>query len=101
MSVSEVTKTFTIKNTLGLHARAAANFVRLASRFESDISIQKDGYIVDGKSILGVLSLAAVRGSKINIIVSGDDRDEALTELGKLIESGFGEGLHQDDKQGA
>lgn len=101
MSASELKKTFTIRNTLGLHARAAANFVRVASRFESDIRIQKDGYIVDGKSILGVLSLAAVRGSRIKIIVSGDDSDKALSELGRLIESGFGEGLHQDDKQGA
>lgn len=97
MSTTEINKTFTIKNTLGLHARAAANFVRTASRFNSDIKIQKDSYTVDGKSILGVLSLAAVRGSTINIIVSGDDSQEALREIGQLIESGFGEGLHEED----
>lgn len=95
MSDTELTKSFTIRNTLGLHARAAANFVRVASRFNSEIKIQKDGYRVDGKSILGVLSLAAVRGSRIAITVLGEDSEEAISELGKLVESGFGEGLHE------
>lgn len=94
---SGLTKGFRIVNTLGLHARAAANFVRVASRFSSDVKIRKDSYQVDGKSILGVLSLAAVRGSEIYITVDGDDSREALEELGKLIESGFGEGLHDQD----
>jgi len=89
-------KSFTIKNTLGLHARAAANFVRVASRFESSVKVQKDGYLVDGKSILGVLSLAAVRGSRIDIIISGKDSEAALQEIENLIESGFGEGTHRE-----
>lgn len=98
MSDTELTKSFTIQNTLGLHARAAANFVRVASRFNSEIKIQKDGYRVDGKSILGVLSLAAVRGSRIDITVFGEDSEEAISELGKLVESGFGEGLHEQGR---
>ncbi|HXG30019.1 MAG TPA: HPr family phosphocarrier protein, partial [Thermodesulfobacteriota bacterium] len=56
---------FKIKNRLGLHARAAATFVRLSNRFSSDIKLIKDGYEVNGKSILGILSLAAVQGSEI------------------------------------
>lgn len=96
MSKKELHKSFTIKNTLGLHARAAANFVRVTSRFESSVKIRKDGYLVDGKSILGVLSLAAVRGSRIDIIISGKDSEAALRELGNLIESGFGEGTHEE-----
>ena len=96
MSKNELHKSFTIKNTLGLHARAAANFVRVTSRFESSVKIRKDGYVVDGKSILGVLSLAAVRGSHIDIIISGKDSEAALRELEGLIEGGFGEGTHED-----
>ena len=96
LSNSSLQKDFTIKNTLGLHARAAANFVRVASRFSSDISIRKDGYKVDGKSILGVLSLAAVRGSVISIMISGEDSEAAMKEIGELVDSGFGEGLHKD-----
>lgn len=96
MSKAELHKSFTIKNTLGLHARAAANFVRVASRFESSVKVQKDGYLVDGKSILGVLSLAAVRGSRIDIIISGKDSEAALQEIENLIESGFGEGTHRE-----
>lgn len=91
----EFSKTFVIKNKLGLHARAAAQFVKVSNRFSSDIKINKDGYEIDGKSILGLLSLAAVKGSTIKVTVSGEDAREALKALGELVESGFGEGVEQ------
>lgn len=93
MSEKEVVKSFTIKNKLGLHARAAAVFVRLSSKFNSDIKILKDGYEVDGKSILGVLSLAAIKGSKIEIVARGEDSKKAMNDIEELVESGFGEGI--------
>lgn len=93
MSEKEMSKVFTVKNKLGLHARAAAVFVRLSSRFGSDIKLIKDGYEVDGKSILGVLSLAATEGSDIEVSTRGEDAEEALTRIEELIESGFGEGV--------
>jgi len=88
----EVSRVFKIKNRLGLHARAAATFVRLSNRFSSDIKLIKDGYEVNGKSILGILSLAAIQGSEVKISAKGEDAKEALSEIEKLIESGFGEG---------
>jgi phosphocarrier protein len=87
-----LSKVFKIKNKLGLHARAAAVFVRLSNRFSSDIKLIKDGYEVNGKSILGVLSLAAIQGSEVNVVATGEDAVEALREVESLIESGFGEG---------
>ena len=93
MSESEVIRVFTIKNKLGLHARAAAVFVRLSSRFACEVKLIKNGYEVDGKSILGVLSLAAAKGSEIKVITKGEGSDEAMVEIGELIESGFGEGV--------
>ena len=90
-SVETLSKVFMIKNKLGLHARAAAMFVRLSNRFSSDIKLIKDGYEVNGKSILGILSLAAIKGSELKIVTAGEDAEEALGEIEKLIESGFGE----------
>jgi len=89
----ELAREFTVKNKLGLHARAAAAFVRLSGRFSSDVKLSKDGYEVDGKSILGVLSLAAARGSTIKVLTRGNDSESAMDEIGALIESGFGEGV--------
>jgi len=93
MSSVEKSKTMRVENKLGLHARAAAVFVRLSNKFSSDIKLIKDGYKVDGKSILGVLSLAAIKGSKIEVLAIGDDAEAAICEIEKLVESGFGEGL--------
>ena len=90
-SEETLSKVFMIKNKLGLHARAAAMFVRLSNRFSSDIKLIKDGYEVNGKSILGILSLAAIKGSELKIVTTGEDAEEALGEIEKLIESGFGE----------
>ena len=86
-------KSFEVKNKRGLHARAAAQFVRVSSKYDSDIRIKKDGYEVDGKSILGVLSLAAIKGSTIEILTEGDDSQQAFEEISALIECGFGEGI--------
>jgi phosphocarrier protein len=90
-SADTLSRVFKIKNKLGLHARAAAMFVRLSNKFSSDIKLIKDGYEVNGKSILGILSLAAIQGTELSIVAIGKDAGEALSEIGKLIESGFGE----------
>lgn len=93
MAIGEAIGVFEVKNKLGLHARAAAVFVRLTSKFGSDIKVVKDGYEVDGKSILGILSIAAIKGTKIKVRASGDDAQEALSQIEELIKSGFGEGI--------
>ena len=80
-----------IVNKLGLHARAAAGFVRTASDFRSKVDIQKDGQEVDGKSILGVLMLAASRGTQLTIRTAGADEQEAMDALTKLVAGRFGE----------
>lgn len=84
-------RTFTIVNTLGLHARAAAQLVQLANRFRAEVHVEKDGTAVNGKSIMGVLTLAAAKGSSITVSCEGDDAETALAALAKLIEAGFGE----------
>lgn len=95
--MDSVRKSFKIVNTLGLHARAAAGFVKLSNRFLSDVKIIKDGCEVDGKSILGILSLAAARGTDIEIEISGDDARDAAAQISEFVESGFGEGEHVGD----
>ena len=84
-------QTFTIRNRLGLHARAAALLVKTANGFNANIMIEKDGVEVNGKSIMGILMLAASRGTKVTVRVEGNDAAEALQALGKLIENKFGE----------
>jgi phosphocarrier protein HPr len=80
-----------IRNRLGLHARAAAKFVHLASRFRSQVRVARAGRIVDGKSIMGILLLAAAHGTTITITADGVDAADALTALCDLVEGGFGE----------
>jgi len=80
-----------IVNRLGLHARAAAKLVHLASRFQSDIWLMRDGEEVDAKSILGILLLAAAQGSELTVRCSGPDEAQALEALVELIADGFGE----------
>jgi len=80
-----------IKNKLGLHARAAAKFVNLANRFSSSVKIIKDGNEIDGKSILGILTLAATQGTMITLKVSGGDEAMALEALVELINNKFQE----------
>ena len=84
-------QTFTIKNRLGLHARAAALLVKTANKFASEVTIEKDGLEVNGKSIMGILMLAASKGTKITLKVEGKDSVQALQTLGRLIENKFGE----------
>jgi phosphocarrier protein HPr len=84
-------QTFTIRNRLGLHARAAALLVKTANGFNANVMIEKDGVEVNGKSIMGILMLAASRGTKITVRVEGNDAGQALQTLGKLIENKFGE----------
>ncbi len=83
--------TYTIGNRLGLHARAAALLVKMANRFSSEITIEKDGLEVNGKSIMGILMLAASKGSKITVKAVGKDSAQAIKALGELIENRFGE----------
>lgn len=85
-------QTFTIINKLGLHARAAAKFVTTASTFNADISVRRDGREVNGKSIMGVMMLAAAKGTDITVRADGDDADAALQAIGELIANYFGEG---------
>jgi phosphocarrier protein HPr len=80
-----------IKNSLGLHARAASVFVKLSSKFASDICLQKGEQVVNGKSILGIMTLAAGKGAELVLSAAGDDSDQALKELSDLVKSGFGE----------
>lgn len=82
----------TIINKLGLHARAAAKFVSLASKFEADIQICRDDRCVNGKSIMGVMMLAAAKGAEVTIRADGEDSQQALDNLCQLINDKFGEG---------
>ena len=84
-------KTFTIKNKLGLHARAASQFVQIANNFDSEIFVTKNEQEVNGKSIMGILILAAAKGAQITIRAAGSDADGAVAALGELIDQGFGE----------
>ena len=81
----------TVVNQLGLHARAAARFVNLAARFESQIRVGRGAKMMDGKSIMGILLLAAARGVAITITADGADEQSAVDALARLVESGFGE----------
>jgi phosphocarrier protein HPr len=80
-----------VRNALGLHARAAARFVHLANSFKSRITVAKEGTRVDGKSMLGLLTLAAARGTRLRLLAEGDDEAEALVQLADLVHSSFGE----------
>jgi phosphocarrier protein HPr len=85
------TRKFTIVNRLGLHARAASVLVKTASRFASEVTIQKEDMEVNGKSIMGILLLAAPKGSAIQVVIEGSDEELAMQQLTELIEGGFGE----------
>ena len=97
MSQKPLIRNFVIRNRLGLHARAAAVLVALTSRFSSSIMIKKDSFEIDGKSILGVLSLAAICGTEVAITIEGEDSKLAMEEVSRLIESGFGEGVDPEN----
>ncbi len=86
-----LSKNIEIINKLGLHARAAAQFVQLASNFNSHIEIEKDKRRVNGKSIMGVMMLAAGKGSEVTLYADGDDEKESIDKLEQLINNRFNE----------
>ena len=91
MSESVVERTVEIVNAAGMHARPAAQLVQLAGTFASDVRLEKDGLEVNGKSIMGVLMLAAERGSQLRIRAEGNDAEDAVAALSDLVGRGFDE----------
>jgi phosphocarrier protein len=86
-----VKKEFTILNKLGIHARPAAQFVKTANRFKADVFVEKDGEEVDGKSIMGLMMLAAGHGSVITVSTDGTDEEDAMNAIAELISRKFEE----------
>jgi phosphocarrier protein len=80
-----------VKNRAGLHTRPAASIVKLAARYKADIYLNRDGFAINAKSIIGVMTLAAEQGSKILIQAEGDDAQDAINAIAELFEDGFGE----------
>ncbi len=89
--MAEISETFIIQNKLGLHARAAALLVKTCAQFSSEVSICARKQNVNGKSIMGVLMLAASQGTKIKVTVTGKDAEDCLSAISKLIGNKFGE----------
>ncbi len=86
-----ITKKLTVLNKLGIHARPAAQFVRVASRFQADVTVSKDDESIDGKSIMGLMMLAVGCGAEITVTVEGPDEAETLEALEELVKGKFGE----------
>ncbi len=91
MSEEATTKVLTIKNRLGLHARAAAQLVQTANKFPADITVSKDGQAVSARSILGLMMLAAGIGSTIEVSITGEQAAEAMAAVEQLIDAKFNE----------
>ncbi|MBS1561353.1 MAG: HPr family phosphocarrier protein [Bacteroidetes bacterium] len=81
----------TVRNRAGLHTRPAAMLVKIASRFKSEIYLQRDGFNINAKSIIGVMTLAAEQGAQVGLLVEGPDEAEAAAAIEELFNSGFGE----------
>lgn len=90
-SATRLIKDLTVQNKLGIHARPAAMFVKAASRYQCNVFVEKDGETVNGKSIMGLMMLAAGPGSKIRVQADGQDATQALTELESLVKRKFDE----------
>jgi len=90
--VSRVEQSCKIQNKLGLHLRAAAAFVKVAERFKSDVTLERDGTRANGKSIIALVTLAASLGTSVKIVAEGPDAEDAVGALAKLVEDRFGEG---------
>ena len=90
-SADKIEKEVTIVNRLGMHARPAAMFVRIASRYRADVWVEKEGEKINGKSIMGLMMLAAGQGSKLKICCEGADAAQALQELEQLVAAKFNE----------
>ena len=88
---TRASKELTVINKLGIHARPAALFVKVAGKFQSDITVEKDGEQINGKSIMGLMMLAAAQGSKLKIIADGPDAEAAVRELEELFVQKFNE----------
>jgi phosphocarrier protein len=86
-----ISRSFTIRNKLGLHARPSAQLTQIASRFQSEVYIAKEARRVNAKSIMGVMMLAAGAGSVVTVEATGSDEAQAVQAVGELIDSGFGE----------
>lgn len=86
-----ITREVTVTNRAGLHTRPASMIVRTASKFDADVYIQKDNYEINGKSVIGVMTLAAEQGAELTLIFEGGDEEEAAEALVELFEEGFGE----------
>ncbi|MCO5051894.1 MAG: HPr family phosphocarrier protein [Verrucomicrobiae bacterium] len=91
MSGSKLTKELTVQNKLGIHARPAAMFVKTANRFTAEIMVEKDGETVNGKSIMGLMMLAAGPGCKLTVHANGNDAAQAVTEIEALLQRKFDE----------
>jgi len=91
MSSAVITRTVVVRNPQGLHARPADLLVREASRYQADISLEKDGYRVDCKSILSLLTLGAQCGTEMSLFAEGDDAENAVAMIAELFENGFHE----------
>ena len=91
MTMTSTRREFVIQNKLGLHARPVAMFVKCSNKFQSEISVEKNNESVNGKSIMGMMMLAAGKGSVISVIASGPDAEEALDAIEQLINDKFGE----------
>ena len=90
--MAKIAKKLEIKNKLGLHARAAAQLVQTVHQFSAEVKISKDDQVVDARSIMGLLTLAATQGSKVHVEAEGKDAEEALHAVEKLFEKRFYEG---------
>jgi phosphocarrier protein HPr len=100
VAATEHRRTARIRNRLGLHARAAVKFVQLASKYKSEIKVIKDGTDVNGKSIMGLLTLVAAYGMEIVIVAEGPDAPDAVLALGALVDGGFDEGVDPGEAAG-
>jgi len=89
--MTKIVKKLEIKNKLGLHARAAALLVQTVNKFSAEVNVSKDGQMADGRSIMGVLTLAATQGSRIQIEANGEDADKVVKALEKLLDNRFNE----------
>ncbi len=89
--MAEARGTFEIINKLGMHARAATKLVQTAARFRSEVQLEKDGQVANAKSVMGVLLLCGHQGSRVTVVATGDDADEAVSAIGELIADRFGE----------
>ncbi len=86
-----LTRDVVVRNRAGIHTRPASMIVRTASRFAADFTIEKDGYEINGKSIIGVMTLAAEQGSTVRLVFDGTDEDAAAAAIEQLFVEGFGE----------